>query len=179
MVRGRLRPSHTTINSYSYCVLDAYDVAGANTAGFCSKPHIRANLPEIHLSAKLRRLIPCNVPGREVTACCFKGRSGRERSLCDNHRGASPHVRNLFCDVHHSAQTHRACVDDVIEVVENGCGHLGQEHDLQNMGTKMRHETRLSRPVNLRHILCTRDGKLESQECGVPFVGNMKTLLSK
>ena len=64
------------------------------------------------------------------------GRSYLELLLCDKHRGASPYVRNLSCDVHHTVQTHRACVDDLVEVVENRCGHLRPEHDLQNAGTK-------------------------------------------
>jgi len=33
-----------------------------------------------------------------------------------------------------SLEPHRAWVDDVVEVVENGRGHLGQKHDLTNMG---------------------------------------------
>lgn len=48
--------------------------------------------------------------------------------------------RVCTCDrstaVHSSIETHRAWVDGVIQVVENGRGHLRQEHDLRYVGIK-------------------------------------------
>lgn len=46
---------------------------------------------------------------------------------------ASPCIQqDLYCV--QILEPHRAWIDDVIEVVEDGRGHLRQEHDLPNMG---------------------------------------------